>query len=57
MEEIMCPHCFNEIKVEDYSQGVCPNCKTMQYYWDEFWDEEDEDGGWMGFIWEKTPTL
>jgi len=50
-EEIMCPHCFEEFEVEEYSSGECPGCHRMKYHWEEYWDEEEEDG-WMGFEWD-----
>lgn len=51
MAEIMCPHCFEEFEVEEYSSGECPSCHRMEYHWEEYWDEEDDDG-WMGFEWD-----
>jgi hypothetical protein len=56
MEEIMCPHCFNEFKVEEYSFGECPKCHEMEYSWEEYWDEDDPDGGSMGFEWEPVKS-
>lgn len=47
----MCPHCHHKFKVDDYEHGPCPNCGEMEYVWEEYWDEKDEDGGWMGFEW------
>lgn len=51
MEEILCPHCFHEFEVEEYSHGECPNCHEMEYSWEEYWDENEPDDGWLGFEW------
>ena len=47
----MCPHCFHHFEVEEYSYGECPNCHEMEYAWEEYWDEDNPDGEWMGFEW------
>lgn len=51
MNELMCPHCHHEFKVDDYECGPCPSCGEMEYSWVEYWDEKDEDSGYMGFEW------